>query len=98
MPSRAVCRAAASAVSRWAAEAPGAISCEVGTGTMEMFGVAEGELDAAAKRVPAAVGVGAVVGVGPPHATTAAISRTAAAARRAWRLVLAGRLAGITKR
>src|ERR1035437_3290081 len=98
MPSRAVCRAAASAVSRWAAEAPGAISCEVGTGTMEMFGVAEGEIDAAADGVRAEVGVGAVVGVGLPHATTAAISRIAAAARRVWRLGPAEGLGGITTR
>jgi hypothetical protein len=86
MPLRAVCRALAVAASRWAAYATGAASCEVGTGTIEMFGVAvaagargDGVADGAAAPVP--VGDGVVVAL--PHATTTATSNIPAAARRA---------------
>jgi hypothetical protein len=96
MPFRAAWRAVAFAGSRLAANELGAASREVGTGTIEMFGVAVGELDAGAEALGGSVGAndppGESVGAELPQAAVAAANRIAAA-MRAGRSALGERLA-----
>jgi hypothetical protein len=79
-----------------AANELGAASREVGTGTIEMFGVAVGELDAGTEALGGSVGdndpPGESVGAELPQAAVAAANRIAAA-MRAGRSALGERLA-----